>query len=343
MAGSYSSYYGKQRNIDTFGSYTLLLGVSLLFWVVGYIYSIGYPVYSEVSATPSWDAVCRILPNKAITYIIGILLLAGGAFLIHRANYILIIIREKTFIPPLLYILFISTNPNFFPFKATSIGVFCLILALYQLFVSFHDPKSVDRAFNASLFIGIGSLLWVHILWFLPLFWLGMFNFKSLSVRTFLASLMGIATVFWFLLGWCVLTGDYSSFTIPFAAFTKINFFDITSPRLIDWVIILYIGLFVLIASIHIITHEHEENIRTRAYLFFLIILFIAAFALFFLYESSSDEYFCMACMPASILVAHLFAVNKGRRWRRFYFISTLVFIALTFIRLWNSSLNMAI
>ena len=343
MAGSYSPSYGKQYNVDTFGSYTILLGVSLVYWVVGYINSIGYPVYSEVFATPLWDAVCRILPNKGITYLVGILLIAGGATLIHRANYILVIIREKTFLPPLLYILFISTNPSFFPFKSTSIGIFCLILAVYQLFVSYHDPKSVDRAFNATLFIGIGSLLWVHILWFLPLFWLGMFNFKSLNLRTFMASLMGVSTVLWFLLGWCVLTDDFSAFAIPFAAFTKISFFDITSPGLIDWVIIAYVGLFVLIASVDILIHEHEENIRTRQYLYFLIIFFLVAFGLFFLYESSSDEYFCIACMPASILIAHLFAVKKRKRWYRFYHVSVLIFIALTFFRLWSSSLIIAI
>lgn len=337
------SIYGRQYYIDTPATYFCLLGVSLFYWIFGYIYSIGYPVYSEVSATPLWDAVCRLLPNKTITYVVGILLIAGGAFLIHRANYILVIIREKTYMPPLLYILFLSTNPSFFPFKSTSIGVFCLILALYQLFVSYHNPMSVGRAFNAALFIGIGSLLWVHILWFLPLFWLGMFNFKSLSLRTFLASLMGICTVYWFLLGWCLLRGDFSAFTIPFTAFAKISLFDMMGGRTIDWVIIILIGLFVLTASINIVTHEHEENIRTRQYLYFLISFFIVAFALFFLYESSSDEYFCVACVPASLLIAHMFAVRKGKKWYLFYHISTWLFIALTFIRLWNSSLSMVI
>lgn len=64
------------------------------------------------------------------------------AFLLHRANYVLVLIREKTMLPFLFYVLFISTNPDFFPLKSTSVGVFCLILAIYQLFTTYHDPEA---------------------------------------------------------------------------------------------------------------------------------------------------------------------------------------------------------
>ena len=128
-------------------------------WVVSYLYSVGYPVYGEVSATPLWNAICQALPGKEFTYIIGMVLMAGGAFLLHRANYVLVLIREKTMLPFLFYILFISTNPDFFPLKSTSVGVFCLILAIYQLFTSYHDPEAREKAYSAALLIGIGSLL----------------------------------------------------------------------------------------------------------------------------------------------------------------------------------------
>ena len=46
---------------------------------------------------------------------------------------------------------------DFLPLKSTSVGVFCLILAIYQLFTSYHDPGAKSKAYNASLLIGIGS------------------------------------------------------------------------------------------------------------------------------------------------------------------------------------------
>lgn len=231
--------------------------------------------------------------------------MAGGAFLVHRVNYALMLIREKTLLPFLFYALLTSTNPDFFPLKSTSVGVFCLILALYQLFTSYHDPDATDKAYNASLIISIGSLLWIHILWFLPLFWLGMYNFRTLNIRTFVASLFGILTVYWFVFGWCVREWDFTAFTIPFTSLFKIRFLAVLETGIIDWIQIVLVAGLTIIASLNIVTHEYEDNLRTRQFLSFLIVMAIWSFGLFFIYEQSSEEFLEMACVPASILIAH--------------------------------------
>ena len=179
--------YSRRFDFSAPPTFAPVLLACIACWVVSYLYSVGYPVYGEVSATPLWNTICQTLPGKEFTYIIGMALMFGGAFLLHRANYVLVLIREKTMLPFLFYVLFISTNPDFFPLKSTSVGVFCLILAIYQLFTTYHDPEAREKAYSAALLIGIGSLLWVHLLWFLPLFWLGMYNFRSLTSRTFIA------------------------------------------------------------------------------------------------------------------------------------------------------------
>lgn len=213
--------YSRRFDFSAPPTFVPVLLACIACWVVSYLYSVGYPVYGEVSATPLWNTICQTLPGKEFTYIIGMALMFGGAFLLHRANYVLVLIREKTMLPFLFYVLFISTNPDFFPLKSTSVGVFCLILAIYQLFTTYHDPEAREKAYSAALLIGIGSLLWVHLLWFLPLFWLGMYNFRSLTSRTFIASLLGVATVYWFLLGWCVWQRDFTLFNVPFSTLFK--------------------------------------------------------------------------------------------------------------------------
>ena len=194
--------YSRRFDFSAPPTFVPVLLACIACWVVSYLYSVGYPVYGEVSATPLWNTICQTFPGKEFTYIIGLAFMFGGAFLLHRANYVLVLIREKTMLPFLFYVLFISTNPDFFPLKSTSVGVFCLILAIYHLFTTYHDPEAREKAYSAALLIGIGSLLWVHLLWFLPLFWLGMYNFRSLTSRTFIATKLGVATVYWFLLGW---------------------------------------------------------------------------------------------------------------------------------------------
>lgn len=115
MARGTTSYYGRRYTIATPMTHLYMLCACIFCWIVGYVDSVGYPVYGEVTAPPLWNALCLILPGKLFTYLIGFLLMAGGAFLVHRVNYALMLIREKTLLPFLFYALLTSTNPDFFP------------------------------------------------------------------------------------------------------------------------------------------------------------------------------------------------------------------------------------
>ena len=211
-----------------------------------------------------------------------------------------------------------------------------VILAIYQLFTSYHDPYAKSNAYNAALLIGIGSLLWVHILWFIPIFWIGMYNFRTLNIRTFIASLLGVGTVYWFLLGWCVWFRDFTPFTVPFAGLFKIRFLIATGIGLLDWIAIAAVALLTAVSAINIITHEYEDVLRTRQFLSFLIVLSVWAFALYFIYEQASEEFLETACVPASILIAHFFTVMRGRIIFWTFYSTIVLYFALLFLRIWN-------
>ena len=159
-----------------------------------------------------------------------------------------------------------------------------------------------------------------------------------MNIRTFVASLFGILTVYWFVFGWCVWEWDFTAFTIPFTSLFKIRFLAVLGTGIIDWIQIVLVAGLTIIASLNIVTHEYEDNLRTRQFLSFLIVMAIWSFGLFFIYEQSSEEFLEMACVPASILIALFFLrVNRGK-----YILfgcsdfSVVMFIALLMIRIWN-------
>ncbi|MDR1645074.1 MAG: DUF6427 family protein [Tannerellaceae bacterium] len=345
MRSKETGYDRQTSGIDTPFNYILLAGVSLLFWVSGYMTSAGYPLHIDASSTPLWKLISRNLTDKTEVYAAGLLLAAGGGFLIHRINYVLVIIREKTLVPFLLYILLVSSGTDFAPLSSASLGIFFLILAFYQLFISYHDNEAIRPSFNVGLFISAGSLLWIHILWFLPIFWWGMYRFKILSPRTFLASFAGTALVYWFLLGWCVWRQDYTPFTVPFASSPEAGFlFGLESLRPAEWIYVLYIFLLTALPVAHILLHESDDNLRTRRFLSFLIVFLSASFVFFFVYGQSSDEFLDVACMPAAILVARFFTEKKQKRRIWLYYILIFLLILISLLRYsWTSSLNMAI
>lgn len=315
---------------------SLILAACLGCWIIGYIFSVGYPVYGGVLSTPLWNMICQALPGKLFTYLAGFLLMVLGGGLLYRANLELRFVREKTWLPFLLYTLLISCNPNFLPLSATSLGTFCLIIALYELFSSYHTPDQVGKAFNAALLIGIGSLLWIHILWFLPMFWYGMRAFRVFNLRGFIASLLGVGIVYWLLFGWNLLIYDIHSFTAPFSSLLKIHPLEVDEWDFWQTTTVVWLVIMTIIASINILIHEYEDNLRTRQFLSFLILFACWAFGLFIFYEQTFDELMEIACIPCSILLSHYFTVRRGKIVFGIFLLTLALFIARFIAHIWN-------
>lgn len=334
MGNRYSSYdRGESRYLPL-----LFAGMALVSfgsWFTGYLFSVGFPVYGGVSAAPFWNELCLVLTNKEVTYLIGFVLMIGGAILLQKSNYELGLIREKTLLPLFMNIFLVSTNPKFFPLNPASFGVFFLIVAITFLFASYHDQDARSAAYNSALIISLGSLVWIHILWFMPLFWHGMSRFRTLTLRTFLASLMGIATIYWFLLGWCVWTRDFSPFSIFSSLFrVQILSFAYTDP--INWIGICWVVIITLVAVVNIVSHESDDIQRTRQYLYHLVLFAFWSFGLAFLFAQSADEFLQVACIPTSLLTAHFFTLVQHRFARWFFYFTLVLFISLLSVRLWN-------
>jgi hypothetical protein len=331
------SRYEKTTAINTPLNFGLLVAMSVFFWIAGYTQSVGYPVYGEAASTPLWNIVCTSLTSKAGAYFIGALLLGGGAFLIHRANYMLILIREKTYLPFLLYLILISSNTAFLPLNSASLGIFCLILAFYQILMTYREPHAIANIFNAALLLGAGSLLWIHILWFVPVFWLGMYMVKSMSIRGFLASLTGLVTIYWFLVGWCAWTQNYDALYGPFHSLAMLSSPQLSNIRTADWIYMLAMLLLAATSIINILIHEYDESVRNRQFLFFTIIIGLISFSLALIYEQQRVEFLGVSCMPLAILASHLFVTSRMKKKDWLYYPLLALYLLLSIIRSpWN-------
>ena len=134
--------YSNQRNgLMSAGTLVYVLVGCLACWAMCFVRSMGYPIQEEAGEPPIWRFLCGQLSSATQAYAVGFVLMAGGAFLVHRANYVLMLIREKTYLPILIYVLLVSTNEDFLPLKATSFGVFFTILAIYELFTAYPDRR----------------------------------------------------------------------------------------------------------------------------------------------------------------------------------------------------------
>lgn len=288
----------------------------------------------DQSGTAFWQWLTQWFSQPVWAWCTGFAVLVGVSILIQRLQYTLTLIREKTALPFFFFLLFISSNPKQLPLTPQLFAGTCFLLAIYQLYASYHTPDSYQRSLNWGLLLGSGALLWSPLLWTAPLFWYGMYHLRSLSGRSFGASLVGLFVPFWMALGVCVLLHDYQLFSDIVNSFIQ---FDLNgwSGDLYGFLAMAYILILTLVSSFHVLLNEFRDNERTRQYLSLTFITAVYTFCLSFLFENSSSAFLFLNAVTSSILIAHFFTVNWNKWFRLLFVFTLLYFLTLFILRLW--------
>ena len=100
-----------------------------------------------------------------------------------------------------------------FNFGSLSAGIvqLCSVAAIIILFHSYQDDQAPGWTFYAFLCLGLGSMAFIQLLIFAPIAWLLMAVYlQSLSLRTWVASLIGLVTPYWFAGVYLLFERDFS-------------------------------------------------------------------------------------------------------------------------------------
>ena len=134
---------------------------------------------------PLWDIFySSCIPTWGTRLFSFILYSVIGYFLI-GLNNAFAIIRMRASVQTAIYFLLISVCPTMHILYAGDLVAVTFLIALYFLFKSYQQSKSASYLFHAFVFIGMGSLLFPQLIFFVPVFWIGAYSFQSLHPRVF--------------------------------------------------------------------------------------------------------------------------------------------------------------
>jgi hypothetical protein len=313
----------------------LTFTVCLLCWVLCYVCSTGFPIEKNPAAMPLWALAGKLFNFKPGACFAGLLVMALVAYVMQRISDIEILIRERTRLPFLLLMLLMSTNAGLLPIKEVSIVLLCLVFAVYELFRSYQSPELTGRFFNIGALVGVAGLFMPQAVWFMPLFWTGMYQFRALNIRSFTASFIGLLIIYWFVLAWCVWKHDYIMFSTLYDEFAGFKFLsvEIFSFHQTGSIVLL---LVLTMAFVHVKMDTFSNSVRVRQMLAFLSNMAIWSFGLILLYGKDSDPFPAVIYLPSSILIAYF--LENIRRVFRFvlYYFMLLTWLASFLLRLWS-------
>ena len=223
----------------------------------------------------------------------------------------------------------------------------CTIISLMFLFQTYQDQQAAGRTFYAFLPVGVASLVFVQTLWFVPLLWVLMgTQLQSLSWRSWLASVIGLTTPYWFALLWLMMpfnipeggSIDLAPFAEHFAQL--VSFQPISLQSLSIGMIAVFVFTLVLaaIGTMHFWQYSFEDKIRIRLLYGFFITM--TTFTLVFVMVQPQHYGVLMRIgfVCASPLIAHVLTFTNSRLSNIFFFVAISLVLVLTTYNLWMAS-----
>lgn len=264
-----------------------------------------------------------------------------SVLLVMRINSKNLLIRIFSRSVSVAFIFLSCTAVSLFPSWRGGVVQLCFIAVLMILYDSYQDNTAVDKAYYAFLLLGVATMLDAHVFLYLPLVWFLMIVIVyALSWRTFLASLLGLVTPYWFMIGWTMWRREENFETLR-SLFTRQDIlqfpFDIGAVPVSTQFVIGFTTLMMVIGSLHFIHNSFHDKIRVRQLYYSFIIIGIFSLVLLVL-QPQNELAFRMLIVAASPLIGHYWALTNSRLSNVIVCTLAVVILLLTAFNLWTSS-----
>ena len=214
----------------------------------------------------------------------------------------------------------------------------CVVATFFMLFQTYQDSQAVGRTYFAFMALGLSTLLFVQMLWYVPVLWVLMATqLQSLSWRSWWASLLGLATPYWFLLLWLVspfqmtadAAADLSFFGQHFSQLAEVHFEEptLTAGRIAVFAVTLVLAV---AGMIHFQQYSFEDKIRIRLLYGFFTTVTIVTLLFIIAQPHHFDVLLPLCFVCASPLIAHVFTFTATRLSNILFFAALAVVIGVT-------------
>lgn len=269
---------------------------------------------------------------------IGIIALIG--YLMIEANTTFTLIRTRTSLPVCIYWMLATALFFLHGFLRENFVPLAFLIAVMQLFASYESSKPATPIYNIFLILGTCSLFFAPVVYYIPLFLIGMIPFRAFSLKSFGACVLGLLTPYWFLLGFALWENQIQLFTDPLnemTTFTPISYGHLHIHEIVSWG---FISLFLLINGIHYFQAAYSDKTRTRIYHFFLVYAGWWTTLLSFLMPQHLPVWLPVQCICASFLGGRLFTLTRNRFSGIYFFVTFVIAILITLYNLWMLYFN---
>ena len=256
-------------------------------------------------------------------------------YLMIEMNTTFTLIRTRTALPTCIYWYLTAVFFFLHPFEWSNFAQLAFLLSIYNLFLSYESAKSPIHIFHTFFFIGLGSLAFPKLIYFSPLLAISTIAFRAMNAKSFFASILGLATPYWFLFAYRFYYDELPVFHTMIKEIIQFHPIDYSGLHAVEIIAGLFSTLLLIICSAHYFQVAYLDKTRTRIYLSFIAYAGWWTTLIMFLQPQHVHTLLPIQLIGLSFLAGHLFTLTRNKFSSLFFIVTFILFIALMIFNLW--------
>lgn len=258
------------------------------------------------------------------------LLTGFTTYLIAEMNNRNSLLRIRSRMMSCVYIVFATLQAIFVANWQLAAVQTIIALCIYLLLSCYKDRTAVSSVFAISLLLSAGSILWVNILYFLPIaIILLCVPLYAISLKAVSATIMGLLLPYWSLIPYFVYEGNtlwlQNHFKPLYDGSVLFNYSTTTYGQVIYFSLLV---LLFLIGWLHFVRTAYKDKLKTRTLYDVFITLSLIIAAVVPIVPVHADYTLSMLTLAVSPMVAHYFSLTETKL-TNIVFIITIAIIAI--------------
>lgn len=296
--------------------------IGLIFWLKSLLNPFSEQFFLNESNNILFAPILRITrESDFIRVLLSLVFVIFIGAIVQVLNHQYSFIRERTKLPGTLFVIIIGGFIKLHTFHPVLPAAIFLLFAIYSLFGVYEKKNPYSNIFNAGFLVGVGTLFYLNLLVFLPVFFIGIVILsKKRSWRSFVILLIGFFVPILFAFSYAGLTEQ----TIEMLIISKESIVNPSNQFSFNIPIYIYLSFLILLTlagSIKIIVQFDSKKVSTRKYYTLFFVMFILSIINFALFPGSSMEMLIITAIPVTYLISNLFVFMKSRFWGEFFFL----------------------
>lgn len=262
-------------------------------------------------------------PDSLLSHLVGAVAVLLTAASLIRLNERRSFIPTRTLMPFFLYIVLMGVNVNVHAFTLSQISNLFLLSAISVMMGTYRHFQPVGDSFRVGVLIGCAGIFCAEYLYLTLVMWICMFRLNSLTIRTFLATLLGVfvpavsSTFFvYFFFGVDQMIAFFWSYVelvyIPFPEF------EYSLIIYLFFGVLLFESVFSMFSSTRSSVHD---NVRPHKLVGTLSWFLVGSIVFFLLFTQKMPAMYALGAMFSSALLGNYFTMNSGRLTNVLFFV----------------------